>query len=131
MMWNLKWTHMAQLLGPIPKRNFYLKNFLCFPKKLNFTNEKNFHTYLKEQITWLTHLLKKIDLRRPTPTKVFSCGCCGIFKNSFFIEHLRWLPLYFDSNISAFFMLDDNIKKKQLLMGFWHLFSTITTLFLI
>ena len=29
--------------------------------------------------------------KKETPTKVFSCEICEIFKNTFFIEHLRWL----------------------------------------
>ena len=29
-----------------------------------------------------------------TPTLVFSCQFCEIFKNTFFIEHLQWLLLY-------------------------------------
>ena len=28
-----------------------------------------------------------------TPTQVFSCEYCKVFKNRFFIEHLRWLLL--------------------------------------
>ena len=29
-----------------------------------------------------------------TPTQVFSCAYCEIFKNSFFIKHLWWLLLF-------------------------------------
>ena len=31
--------------------------------------------------------------QKETPTQVFSCENCEIFKNSFFIEHLLWLIL--------------------------------------
>ena len=32
--------------------------------------------------------------QKETPGQLFSCECCEIFKNSFFIEHLRRPPLY-------------------------------------
>ena len=32
-------------------------------------------------------------ITKETMTQVFSCEFCGIFKNIYFIEHLRWLPL--------------------------------------
>ena len=31
---------------------------------------------------------------KETPTQVFSCEFCEIFKSTFSIEHLRWLLLY-------------------------------------
>ena len=31
--------------------------------------------------------------QKETPTEVFSCEFCEIFKNTFFREHLRWLLL--------------------------------------
>ena len=31
--------------------------------------------------------------RKETPTQVFSCEFCEIFRNIFFLEHLRWLLL--------------------------------------
>ena len=30
-------------------------------------------------------------INKETITQMFSCECCEIFKNSFFIEHLQWL----------------------------------------
>ena len=33
-------------------------------------------------------------LKEEAPTQVFSCKYFEIFKNSFFIEHLRWLLLF-------------------------------------
>ena len=33
-------------------------------------------------------------IKKETPTQMFSCEFCEIFKNTFFIEHLRWLLLY-------------------------------------
>ena len=32
-------------------------------------------------------------IKKETPSQVFSCQFCDIFKNIFFIEHLRWLLL--------------------------------------
>ena len=32
-------------------------------------------------------------IKKETPSQVFSCQFCEIFKNIFFIEHLRWLRL--------------------------------------
>ena len=32
-------------------------------------------------------------IKKETPSQVFSCQLCEIFKNIFFIEHLRWLRL--------------------------------------
>ena len=32
-------------------------------------------------------------IKKETPTSVISGEFCEIFKNTFFIEHLRWLPL--------------------------------------
>ena len=34
-------------------------------------------------------------LKKETPTQVFPCEFCEIFKNSFFIEHFWWFILYF------------------------------------
>ena len=39
----------------------------------------------------LESLFKKVE--EETPTQVFSCEHCEIFKNSFFIERQRWLLL--------------------------------------
>ena len=36
---------------------------------------------------------KPVTLSIETPTQVVSCEYCEMFKNSFFIEHLRWLLL--------------------------------------
>ena len=33
---------------------------------------------------------------KETPTQLFSCDYCKAFKNCFFIEQLRWLPLLVD-----------------------------------
>ena len=44
----------------------------------------------------LEYLFKKIaDLKacKETPTQVFSCEYCEIFKKTFFAERLRWLLL--------------------------------------
>ena len=59
---------------------------------------------LKNKVgTYLEHYWKE------TPTQVFSCEYCEIFKNSFFIEHLWWLLL--DLVISTFNPLLQNTPK--------------------
>ena len=40
--------------------------------------------------------LKACSFIKKTPTQVFSCEYCEIFKKPFFIEHLRWLLLLFE-----------------------------------
>ena len=35
--------------------------------------------------------IANLKARKETPTQVFSCEYCKIFKNTFFAEHLRWL----------------------------------------
>ena len=32
-------------------------------------------------------------VKKESPTQVFSCEFCKIFKNTFFVEHLRWMLL--------------------------------------
>ena len=39
------------------------------------------------------HARTSATLLKETPTQVFSCEYCDIFKNSFLIEHLLWLLL--------------------------------------
>ena len=54
----------------------------CFSKKVFL------RLFLKNlQAECLQLYLKK------TPTKVFSCEVCEIFKNALFTERLRWMPL--------------------------------------
>ena len=36
----------------------------------------------------------KSFIKKETLTQTCSCEFCEIFKNTFFIEHLRWLLLY-------------------------------------
>ena len=43
----------------------------------------------------LKKTLKKRGYKKETLTQVFSSEICKIFKNTFFIEHLRWLLLQF------------------------------------
>ena len=51
---------------------------------------------------------KRLQLyRKDTPTQVLSIEYCKIFKNSFFIEHLRRLPLsIFMTTTVAFFLME-------------------------
>ena len=37
----------------------------------------------------LEYFLNKVAVLNKTPTQVFSCETCEIFKNTFFAEHLR------------------------------------------
>ena len=39
------------------------------------------------------HLRQSLSIEKETSSQVFSCGFSGISKNTFFIEHLRWLLL--------------------------------------
>ena len=39
------------------------------------------------------HLCQRLFFRKETAAQVFSCEFSEIFKNTFFIEHLRWLLL--------------------------------------
>ena len=50
--------------------------------------------YLRWSLFWMK--LQGLQYRwKEIPTQVFSCEYCGIFKNSLFIAHLRWLLLNF------------------------------------
>ena len=53
---------------------------------------KNFGTFTAKQLCWSLFFNKVAGLLE-TPTQVFSCKYCEIFKNSFSIEHLGWLFL--------------------------------------
>ena len=48
---------------------------------------KNFTIFIGKHLFWSQLYYKEI------PTQVFSCEYCEIFKNTSFIEHLRWLLL--------------------------------------
>ena len=56
---------------------------------------KNFAIFTRKHLGWSLFLIKLQSFRcRPeTPTQLFSCEYYIIFKNSFFLEHLRWLLL--------------------------------------
>ena len=56
---------------------------------------KNFYEkVVLKNFAILKHLnFRPATLLKETPTQVFSCEYCKIFKNSFFIEHLWWLLL--------------------------------------
>ena len=48
---------------------------------------KNFITFLAKHLRWSLYLIKLQAWE--TPTQVFSCKICEIFKNIYFDEHLR------------------------------------------
>ena len=57
------------------------------------------------------HLCQILSLKKKTPTQVFFCEFCEIFKNIFFIEHLWNLRL----NFQFFFLSDEiyaHVKRK-------------------
>ena len=67
--------------------------------------------YLQENTCAGVSFLKKFQSFRPatlkeTPAKVLSCEYCKIFKNSFFIEHFRWLLLPFTSTFWNYYWKD-------------------------
>ena len=56
---------------------------------------KNFTIFKGKHLCWSLLLIKFCNFfKKETPMQVFSCEYWGIFKNSFFIEHLRWLLLH-------------------------------------
>ena len=59
---------------------------------------KNFSIFTGKHLCWSLLLnkwqtFKSAALLKETPTQLFSCEYCEIFKNTFFIEQLRWLLL--------------------------------------
>ena len=44
-------------------------------------------------LEFLFDKIADLKVRKETPTQVFSCEYCKIFKNTFFAEHFRWLLL--------------------------------------
>ena len=59
---------------------------------------KFFSIFTGKHLCWVLFLIKLQVERSATFLKIdsnkgVSCGYCNIFKNSFLIQHLRWLPL--------------------------------------
>ena len=116
------WTCLSQAGGesaPLPPLGYA-------PKKQPFANAIN-NIFLKfrnihSEISVLESLLNKVAelqacnvIKKTTPTQVFSCEYCEVFKNSFFIEHLRWLVLqvlYKNSCSQGFCKLHENISSS-------------------
>ena len=64
---------------------------------------KNFAIFTRKHLCWSLYLKKAFNFIKETPTQVFSCENCKIFKNSFFIEYLRWLlQNYYNKNSLRF-----------------------------
>ena len=60
---------------------------------------KNLANFTGKHLCWNLFLIKlqalsPVTLLKGTPAHVFSCEICEMFKNIFFIEHLRWLLLF-------------------------------------
>ena len=49
--------------------------------------------------------LKTCNFIKKTLTQSFSCEYCEIFKNKFFIEHLRWLGVIPEKEMFSFLLL--------------------------
>ena len=65
--------------------------------KKNVTYKKTFIREATVRRCSSTHVLESLfnKVAGLTPTQLFSCEYFEIFKNSVFIEHLRWLLLLF------------------------------------
>ena len=48
----------------------------------------NFPNFPGKHLWWSLFLIKLIFFKGDTPTQVFSCGICEIFKNTYFEDHL-------------------------------------------
>ena len=81
------------------------------------------------------HARGSATLLKETPTQVFSCEYCEIFKNSFLIEHLLWLLLSdeylidcsrsFWNEVSSNYAGNKAILKKLYSKGKLHLNLTL------
>ena len=61
--------------------------------------------------------------QKQTPTQLFSCKYCETFKNSFFIEYVRWLLLKGDgiwliSDLCFHFISPANTRKPKVFGGY-------------
>ena len=62
-----------------------------------------------------TGLSATIFLKKETPTYVFSCEFCEIFKNTFFyIEHPRWMLLSIQFCLGVLLQLEMFLRKMLL-----------------
>ena len=66
---------------------------------------KNFTILAGKHLCWILFSNKVAGPRPETPTEVFSCKYSEIFKNSFFIEHLRRLLLKIGSFVLYIFVM--------------------------
>ena len=71
---NLQWYRSSHRRCSV--RNYVLKNFANFTEK---------------RLRWI--LLFRLQvcnfIKKGTPTRVFCCQICEIFKNTYFVEHLQ------------------------------------------
>ena len=58
----------------------------------------------------MSEFFGKVAVQKETLAQTFSCEYCKIFKNIFFIEHLRWLSLV---------KLEPSLWNKQNFSYFW------------
>ena len=82
-----------------------LKNPVFYVELSTIFNFSQFHEYLQKQPfadvlqNRCSKKFSNILNQKESPTQVFSCEYCDIFKNSFYTEFLRWLLLHhFRSN---------------------------------
>ena len=96
---------------------------------------KNFAIFAGKHLCWSLFLEKlqtwrSATLLKKTPIQMFSCEYCGIFKNTFFIEHFRWLLLnkeewggYKRFLSKIIFKVDLSTSKKLFYLLQWKLFK--------
>ena len=91
----------------VPLNHFYSKEAVrrCSSKQMLFSN-------FDRKMSVLESFFNKVAGLKAA-TKLFSCEYCEIFKNSFFMEHLRWLLLFTEREaLTDFFSPLCNALKK-------------------
>ena len=81
---------------------------------------KSIAKFTEKHLCWILFLTKlqasaSNFIQRGTPTKVFFCEFCGIFRNSFIIEHFRWQLLTLSSTYRTFIKY---LRVKNWKIGF-------------
>ena len=88
---GLKWLLFLEV---VDQRCYVKKGFLKIFVKLT-----------GKHLCWILFLLRK------TPTQLFSCDLCEIFKNTYFIEHLQRAAFVCYSHKYCYFVCWKNLKK--------------------
>ena len=77
--------NLAKLLAHYEATKCRISDSDVFPKKCAL---ENFEKLTRK------HLCQSLFFNKEVLTQVFSCQFSEIFKNTFFTEHFRWLPLH-------------------------------------